>query len=283
METMIITHENGILQIHLEPHHPLVPRIQEYVKKHFYEFYFGRNSIILYPDLSNDSTTLKRRHALLSQLFKKSSLPPLEQESLLAHYKKTVKFKIQPLEIALPRVAIPTVKLWKLSEERVALWLEEGASPWLFSSLKSLFLFSLLSYDESKRSLTLHTKAPGFKDSLRSLLAKRQVLGKRIELIYEEHHFKAFLEESSHSKTRTFESSLERIQKIRQARALFQLSPHELNEQRLKERYKTLARESHPDLRESSEKEEATERFLMIKEAYETLRNFLAQSPLARA
>ncbi|MGP1451077.1 MAG: J domain-containing protein [Wolinella sp.] len=272
----VISIENGSISVQIDPDSPLLARVRDYVKRYFYEFYFGRHSIIIYPDLYGDSTHLRHRIGFLERLFERSLEPRIEREALLNHHKKTIKIRIQPLNLALsPRIPTPIIRIYKQTPGHLLIWLDDEPSPYFFHALRSIFLFSLIRVDEVQKRLVLNLHAQSLKDSLRTLLKKRQILGKRFTLVYDETQLFNILNERVKQRQAKEASSLEQIERIREARKRLQILPDELNEATLKERYYRLARETHPDLCEN--KDTAKERFLAVKEAYELLREVLAR------
>ena len=272
MERIHFMQKDTLLCIHIPPTYALLDKVREYVKRHFVEFYYGRESIIIYPDMSGDSHALEHRLKLLKILLAQSMLPLKDREKILTLHKKTLKLEFKPTkehkerESTTPRGIVPTIRIYRVNKSEMIIWLHEGGEM-IFSALKSLFLFSLISANAEKSLLRLNTQSPSFGDSLRLLLQRKCLLGQKITLLYDENSLSEWRERRADMPYGT----QEKINKIRQARKCLNLAPHELNESTLKSRYYRLAREFHPDLNTASSSEE----FLHIKESYEVLKNFL--------
>lgn len=293
--------ESTAIVAEIHKNHTGFSNLKDYVKEHFFEFYFGRNAIVIYQDLMADSDTETKRKKLVNWLIKHSNIDAAHHpvaRKVLENFKKQIKIKIRQNDIYQNN---STIRISMFDSRCMMIEVQNDTINIVLNYIKTRFLFHLVKFDQENRRLLINVSNEGMPEILKNLLEKRTIAGKKVMFIYEKPYVETILgirrqESHNDSKARQhgysnreqFRQSESRrdmdegarayLLKVRESYTALGLSRDVTELSKIKKQYYKLAKQYHPDNYYRAGEHLVKlyeERFMKIKDAYETLRGYV--------
>lgn len=145
--------------------------------------------------------------------------------------------------------------------------------------IKSRFIYNLIKQDKENGILIVRTDIDGFGETLKALIEKKSIAGKKVFYIYDKNYIDSFVttRQKSYANNQT-DDLREYMNKIRDSYLVLQLNSQIKDIDVIKKQYYKLAKELHPDNYYSQSYEtfkEYEDKFLRVKEAYEILKEYV--------
>lgn len=279
MSRIKLSFEDNIISVEIHSSHNSLEKIREFVKENFEEYYFGRNAIIIYQDYLATDALNEKRQKLVSWFIKNSGLEILNKEAakeILNSYKKQIKIKIVSGEIY---QEITTIKLSMYDTNLMQIEIKKDTINIVQNYIKSRFIYNLIKQDKENGILIVRTDVEGFGETLKALIEKKSIAGKKVFYIYDKSYIDSFVttRQKSYANNQT-DDLRDYMNKIRDSYLVLQLNSQIKDIDIIKKQYYKLAKELHPDNYYSQSYEtfkEYEDKFLRVKEAYETLKEYV--------
>lgn len=285
----------GDTGINVEIHHLHVnlESLKQYIKDNFCEFYFGRNAIVVYQDIMATQDIDQKRKKLVNWLIKTSNMSasrPGTANKILDNFKKQIKIKVRYNDILND---VTTVRIAQFDSRSFMIEVKNDTIHIVLNYIKTRFLFHLVKYEKEQGHLIVSVANEGVGTILQSLLEKKSIAGKKISFLYERNYVDRILKKNEEQKAKqeqnnSYYSPDDSIRtymnKIREAYVLLRLDRDVKDLGAIKKQYYRLAKIYHPDNYYQSGDEvmrEYEQRFMKIKEAYETIKDYLQRRTAA--
>lgn len=268
--------ENGATIISMPQNHKDIEKVKSFVKNSFEEFYFGRNNIIIYQDLVASAKTLELRKNFFEWLIKRSTRDNIEGSLvgfISQYYRKTIKLSFTAQNLFSQNIYVTMQK----SGENIAINIKNEPTGLIYNYLKAKFILHSIYQDRGTQSLKIRLNSQRVKDELKIIIQKRTLVGKKVVFSYPKELFD-FLGKQDYQNTD--DSIKTRITKLKTSYQLLELNYLDQDLGLIKQRYRTLAKRYHPDriyYSNQSLAKEYEEKFISIKDAYETICEYLSQ------
>ncbi len=280
MSRLKVDFEENCIVAEIHNSNASLSKIKEFIKDSFEEYYFGRNAIVIYQDYIASKAVDEKRQKLVGWFVKNSSLEMYNDElasTIMNSYKKQIKIKITSGEVYQD---ITTIRLSKYTNDSMMIEVKRDTINIVLNFIKSRFIFDLIKQDKEKGVLIIKTDRTNFGGTLKGLLDKKTVTGKKIFFIYDRNYIDTFVHSRQKQEYSSYQhdSIREYMGRIRDSYSVLQLNSQIKDMDTIKRQYYKLAKEFHPDNYfqdgESAIKK-YEDKFMQVKEAYETLREHL--------
>ncbi|MFP4333076.1 MAG: J domain-containing protein [Campylobacterales bacterium] len=275
-----LSFQNSTVNITIPKTSEDIDKIKRFVKNNFEEFYIGRNTVVIYQDFLADSRVLKCRKEFLEWLGRRSKLT-LQEPSLhsfiVGHYKKTIKISFVAQNLSYTKI---TIKLDKIDETTLSMKVINDKSGFIYNYLKAKFILHSVYQDRDSQYIKMKYSNQKMLNELESIIQNKSLLGKSVFFMYK-HEFisslfkKSFSDKRNDTQTHSIKG---KIVKLKDSYKLLELNYLIKDIGIIKKQYRELAKKYHPDRVYSQNPEiarEYQERFLNIKEAYETICEYI--------
>lgn len=269
---------NGSINIGIPDSHRDVEKLKNFIKNSFEEFYFGRNTIILYQDIMAGQKNLEQRKSMLEWLYRRSIKEGIEQNSntfIEQNYKKTIKLSFTAQNLSIQNIQI---SIQQPNNEAITISVKNEPSALIYNYLKAKFILHTVYQDRNSQFLKVRIASQKVLDELGLLVSKRTLVGKKVTFAYPQSLFQKRV--GGQSEQASDESIKGKIYKLKSSYELLELNYLIKDMGVVKQKYRTLAKKYHPDSiyhQNPSQVKEYEEKFISIKEAYETICDFLSQ------
>jgi len=273
----VMTLENGSINIGIPDSHRDVEKLKIFIKNNFEEFYFGRNTIILYQDILASQKSLDQRKNMLEWLYKRSLKDSINQSGasfISQNYKKTIKISFRAQNLSTQTTKI---NILKQSDNLITVSVKNEPTALIYNYLKAKFILHTVYQDRNSQFLKIRISNQKVIDELNILIQKKSLVGKRVAFTYPQELFQTSRQQASQSGE---DSVKDKILKLRNSYEALELNYLIKDIGIVKERYRSLAKKYHPDrfyYTNPSQAKEYEEKFISIKEAYETICRFIEQ------
>jgi len=273
----VMTLENGSINIGIPDSHRDVEKLKIFIKNNFEEFYFGRNTIILYQDILASQKSLDKRKNMLEWLYKRSLKDSINQSGasfISQNYKKTIKISFRAQNLSTQTTKI---NILKQSDNLITVSIKNEPTALIYNYLKAKFILHTVYQDRNSQFLKIKISNQKVIDELNILIQKKSLVGKRVAFTYPQELFQTSRQQASQSGE---DSVKDKILKLRNSYEALELNYLIKDIGIVKERYRSLAKKYHPDrfyYINPSQAKEYEEKFISIKEAYETICRFIEQ------
>ena len=250
MSAVTITTTATAIEITVSKSSPAIPDLQAYVKKHFFEYRFGREEITLFPDPKADAAGNQKRKKLLQWLLNSSNLKgdAAGSAKLLMRYKN--EFRIRLVTDRPDRFSQSTIHIRGPEEGELVITVENDAGGLVSHFIASVFSRSLLRYDREGRVLHVDCRSETVADPLQRLLEKKSIAGMRVAFRYAEAAI-AELTASASPRAEAREifqdSAYAHIAKLRTSYRLLEVEHNSRDFELIKRQFRKLAYACHPD------------------------------------
>lgn len=286
--------ETGIT-VEIHQNHASLENLKQYIKDNFFEFYFGRNAIVVYQDIMATNDLDHKRKKLVHWLVKTADLSasrPSVARKVLENFKKQIKIKVsQKSEIYHDAT---TVKISQFDSRSMMIEVSNDTIHIVLNYIKTRFLFHLLKYEKEKGHLVVSTSGESVGTILKALIDKKTIAGKKILFLYNRRYVETLIPEEQRDKRQYKEQNSRQyspdqsirtyMAQLRESYSLLQLEKSVKDMNCVKKQYYKMAKLYHPD---NYYQEDTTvirsyeDKFLKVKEAYEIIKEYLERTKAA--
>lgn len=270
--------ENGSTIVSIPQNHKDIEKIKHFVKNSFEEFYFGRNNIIIYQDIVASPRVLELRKNFLEWLVKRSMRENIHGgiiNFITENYKKTIKLNFAAQSVSTQNIY---VYIQKSGDSSIAINIKNEFSGLIYNYLKAKFILHAIYQDRNTQTIKIRLTSQRVKDELKIIIQKKTLVGKKVIFSYPREIFD-FLGKTDQTSDQS-DSIRSKINKLKTSYQLLELSYLDQDMGLIKQRYRTLAKRYHPDrtyYTNPTQAKEYEEKFISIKDAYETICAYLSQ------
>ncbi len=256
-------------------------RIKSYIQKNFKEYSIDIDTITIVPNLLASKNEMFKRLKLIKWVVKESKIiqkNPNLAKKIIKSYEQKIKISIEFYKV---NQDIISIRLFEYRPNILILKIQNN----LLSMISNIILnflkrqchsSDIMKFDKENSEIFLNTKSDSFIKSLKEILNRSNIVGKRVVFFYEQNYIKSLLKDYKEDSRIKIDSAKEYILKLRKSYKILQIEKNQKDLNLIKIQYLKLVKIYHPDRHYQKENiKEYEKKFLEIKEAYEIIKEYL--------